>query len=308
MFQRGVAQILVLLGILAFAVIGIGTLYFTKSNNKVIPIPTPVVNPVTQVNNSTSIPKTSSNILAEAKIHLADNPNIPLERIKLVQIIFRPKDSINVSNGDWMSTVKEWQIKQLEVLAGFWEKTLDNKTKISIDFYPQVIGGAKNADEYDFNSIYQDINQFLKNEPDFQKYFNKQTDEYLILFTFVLIDGTNPPKFYNSLRGSHFDNIGIVVIGADVHLDKYYAENLQSQKKPDLDPNSAHEMGHALGLQHSGDDPNIRAKYLKGNAWTSNCYDLMLGYGFQQNPNFSDNATLLDTRCIILEQRQLFFK
>lgn len=304
MYQRGVAQLLVLLGILAFAVIGIGTLYFTKSNNnffaQVSSSPSP---------SSASQPKVTTHPpLIEAKIHLADNLNIPIKRIKLVQIIFRPKDSINVFNENWMSTVKEWQIKQLEILAGFWEKTLDNKTKISIDFYPQVITGVKNADEYDFNSIYQDINQSLKNEPNYQKYFSKQTDEYLILFTFVLIDGAHPPKFYNSLRGSHFDNIGVVIIGADAHLDKYYAENLQSKTKPYLDPNSAHEMGHALGLQHSGDDPNIRAKYLKGNTWTSSCYDLMLGQTFQQDTKVFDDATLLDTSCIIPEQRQLFFK
>jgi hypothetical protein len=76
----------------------------------------------------------------------------------------------------------------------------------------------------------------------------------------------------------------------------------------------AHELGHALGLQHSTDDPKLIAKYLKGNTWTSAC-DLMLGakiignesVSYIQNRNWEKHQTLQESDCIIPEQKELFF-
>lgn len=300
MYQRGVAQILIL-GILGLFIVVGSALYFMKFSNMSADLKTTQENIAPSSTHSPKIQPVNTQTTI-VKIHLADDRNISIEEIRLVEVIIRPTDVIKNQDGEWMSVAETWESKQLEGLAKFWENILDNRTKITYQFYPRILAGTRKVSEYDFNSIYEETMRYLQQDTDFKPYFNKQTDEFLILNIFILIDDDHYYKYYSTPQGSHFGNIGVVIRARHtVWFYKFISEDIANNKEATYDPTGAHEMGHALGLQHSGDDPNIRAKYLKGDTWTSNCYDLMLGHTFQQETN-------LDTGCILPEQKQLFFK
>lgn len=316
MSQRGIAQVLVLLGILFFSIIGIGTLYFARFNDKSIqvsnspspnstsqpktiisPSPKPSsVKPTSQpTSNPTSTPTTSSySPPADAKIHLAGDASISISNIKIKAVIIQPKDVSPPASVNWQALANDWY---KEVIA-FWQRELNNRSTISFETHPQIISGDLDMGQYNFNNVYTEVYQKINPQ--------RNSNEFLVLFIYVLNDDQH---YYSALAsGTHTGNLGIVVAPMDnkFALLKFYSDepNVHGRGQP---AEEAHEIGHALGLQHTSDNPDIRAKYAQGSFWKSPC-DLMLGQGYNQNPNFSDIATLLDTHCILPEQKQLFFK
>lgn len=315
MSQRGIAQGLVLFSILAFAIIGIGTLYFTQSNKPSLS-PTPLASPTYQPKAIISpspkpIVKTSISSYTPpmiAGIHLAGDASILINHIKLNLIIFQPQDVNELPYSGWEKYANDW----FGEVISFWREELDHHATITFEIYPTIYKARKNAGDYDFNSVYQEAYPWLQQQSKFTTYFdktsNKATAEFPIFFVYVL---GNQEKFYRNLAaGSHVGQVGFVVSSLPTDFlssfFKFHSEDprVHGRGQP---AQEAHEMGHALGLQHSSDDPNIKVRYLKGNTWLSNC-DLMLGQAYNQNRDFLENTTLSDTSCIIPEQEQLFFK
>lgn len=309
----------IILGILiGFLVAGslFGVYYLNTSRNR-----SQTQNPVvtSQSISSSALSPTANLQLSKPIIHLADNSSISLENVRTVLVVLQPNDVGPPLYDNWKQLAKD----SFGEAITFWSKVLDNKSKIIFETYPDIIKGNLTASSYNFDSAYNEVRPILQQQNEFAPYFSKQSREFLMIFIYVL---SKDQHYYQQLdRGTHYDNIGVSVAPLDNTLAQIRFYSLDPNTSGRAIPSGpAHEMGHAFGLQHSNNDPNIRYKYLVGDHWTSSC-DLMLGQGFgiaidglvrsqtstinQDWVGYSPgNTTLSDIRCILPEQKQLFFK
>lgn len=313
MDQRGNIILGILIGFLVAGGL-FGVYYLNTSRNR-----SQTQNPVvTSQSTPSPTPNSAANLqLSKPVVHLADNPSISLENVRTVLVVVQPSDVGPPLYDNWKQLANDY----FGEVITFWSKVLDNKSKITFETYPDIIKGNLTATSYNFNSVYNEVRPILQEKDEFVPYFSKQSKEFLMIFIYVL---SKDQHYYQDEGGTHYDNIGISVLALD---------NKETFRFYSLDPNisgraipsaPAHEMGHAFGLQHSNNDPSIRAKYLVGDHWTSSC-DLMFGLGFgvikegqvlsqastikQDWVGYSPgNTTLSDIRCILPEQKQLFFK
>lgn len=172
-------------------------------------------------------------------------PDINMERIHMIGLVFWPKDVMPQTD-----EIKQ-PIQKLVGLTGeFWEKALDYKTTISTDFLPTTFRGGKNRDEYTASSdVLPEVEEQLKVELKDQVLLGRILDllqraktgqvtddnpEYLDLVVFLMGSSTKH-------LGHSSANLGIAYINTDV-------ESVINWKAKRWDNLTAHEVGHSLSF------------------------------------------------------------
>jgi hypothetical protein len=85
-------------------------------------------------------------ILKEAKAYLYDsNGSVPIEHIHMTIFYVVPKDSVNKKIDSW----KEITNEHVQNLLSFHSTQFGNTSKITYDFFPQIIIGEKTAIDYE---------------------------------------------------------------------------------------------------------------------------------------------------------------
>lgn len=83
-------------------------------------------------------------ILKTPKPHLFGNEQIPIEEISLTVFYFVPKDLVEKEQANW----KEITEQHLKKILDFHALQFEGTSKITYDFFPEIIIGQKMANEY----------------------------------------------------------------------------------------------------------------------------------------------------------------
>ena len=239
---------------------------------------------------------------ASYPVHLAGDPTTSLEKIEITVLLFKPKDVSFDNKINWIPLAEKWY----EEAISFWEDVLLDKSKITLTVYPTIIEADANVVNYNFHSIYQEALNKLAKDPSHQNLLNEE-EKYRILAINILADDKH---FYAQPgQGASFGNHGAFVNIMDTQFEGMQFYNIDSSVKGRAIPAmEAHELGHALGLLHSDEYPEIINKYFINNQWNSNC-DLMIGSKYIEfmNRKYVEDGSLQDVSCILPEQQALFF-
>lgn len=289
---RGFFLIPLIVAIVAAGILGGSIYYFKLSTKQKLASP--------NFERATNLESTSTPIAST--FHLAGDPTFPVSEIKVLVFIVEPADlKSNLRESEWQKLAKDW----FSEANDFWEKSLENKVKIYLDYYP-IQKGTLKASEYNYAIVAEAVSNTLINDEKYKPYFDKRFGKYLIVSAHVLSD-IDHDYGDNYARGSSYGSIGITVAATSPNFDALRFYQLDpSIRGRGVPAQEAHEMGHALGLSHSNEYPEIKKKYASGTHWQSDC-DLMLGAGFTQDRNPPENATLHEYACLLPEQKALFF-
>lgn len=180
-------------------------------------------------------------------------PDISLEKIRIVGLVFWPK-------GEYSSSYKVKKPIEgiLRKTEEFWESALDYKSIISSEYLPIEIKGNKYANEYSPDQIILEIEKELNNKLKDSNLLNKivaifrqsrsevthkaSSDEFLTLAVFII--GHIPKPEENPQRVFDFPptaSIGNALIPLEI-------ETLIEWPKITIEHIVAHEIGHAFGL------------------------------------------------------------
>lgn len=87
--------------------------------------------------------------LTPSKAHLYGNPDAPIENISLLVLYFVPKDRAERAINNWEEVIEP----HLKELQEFHNLQLSGKSKISYEFYPEIIVGEKKGGEYEIKIL-----------------------------------------------------------------------------------------------------------------------------------------------------------
>lgn len=172
-------------------------------------------------------------------------PEINMEKIRMVGLVFWPKD-VNPQ----IDMIKQPMKELLDRTGGFWQGALDNKTTIQTEFLPVAFVGQKTRDEYkSVSDIIPELEEQFKTQVKDLPLMEKGLDllqraktglliedspEYLNLVIFVMAPSTR----YLSHSSA---NLGVTYINTDINS----LVNWQASRWDNL---IAHEVGHGLSL------------------------------------------------------------
>lgn len=173
-------------------------------------------------------------------------PDISLERIRLVGIIFWPKGEL-----PQMDMVRRPLEDILAASSGFWAKALDDQAVIRSEYLPLEIVGKKYGDEYTFDQIITEI------EDAFQ---SMVTDQELRAESLEIINRTKNGIAPCPSSKEYLDIVVVVIKGSTRAYSYRGSSSLQLTSIPvtleelanwqsgRIDNLFAHEIGHGLSF------------------------------------------------------------
>lgn len=172
-------------------------------------------------------------------------PEINMEKIRMIGLIFWPKDV-----DPQIDTIRRPVEELLTRTGKFWEKALDNKTSVQTEFLPTAFAGQKTRDDYKSPSdVIPELEEQLKTQMEDQQLLDKVLDllqraktgqvpddnsEYLNLVIFVM---DSSPKHVSHSSA----NFGVTYVNTDI-------SSLVNWESNHWDNLVAHEVGHGLSL------------------------------------------------------------
>src|SRR3989344_516242 len=87
--------------------------------------------------------------LKPSKAHLYGKPDVSIENVSLLVLYFVPKDRTERAISGWKEIIEP----HLKELQEFHNIQFSGKSKISYEFYPQIIVGEKKGKEYEMNIL-----------------------------------------------------------------------------------------------------------------------------------------------------------
>lgn len=169
-------------------------------------------------------------------------PDINLEKVRMVGLVFYPKDVIPKKDEDAKQAIQE----SLAEAGGFWEKALDNKTTITSGVLPLTFVGRRSRSEYASSAdVIPEIEKQLQDQESLKKYIDllerartgqmlDDSPEFLNLVLFVMGPDSKD-------RSHSAANFGVTYVNTDV-------DSLSNWKATRTDNLVAHEAGHGLSL------------------------------------------------------------
>lgn len=173
-------------------------------------------------------------------------PDINLEKIRMVGLVFWPKDVIPKKDEDVRQSIQEI----LAETGEFWEGALDNQTSIASEVLPFAFVGQKSRSEYGSGTdVIPELEEQLKSQLQDQQLLKKYLDLLERARTGQMLDDN--PEFTNLVLfvlGPDFKdryhsgaNFGVTYVYSDV-------DSIINWKAMRTDNLVAHEAGHGLSL------------------------------------------------------------
>lgn len=218
-------------------------------------------------------------------LRTVDNmPDINLEKIRMVGLVFYPKDVIPKKDDDVRQSIQEI----LTVTGNFWEGALDNQTTITSEVLPFTFVGQKARSEYPSSAdVIPELEEQLRNQLQDQEALGKYLDLLERARTGQMLDDN--PEFLNLVlfvigpdfkdRSHSGANFGVTYVNTDI-------DSLTNWKATRTDNLVAHEVGHGLSFPdqyHTGtesddswEDPDPY-NIMGGNMWNLDLAEAHLG-------------------------------